>query len=384
MHPTRQAGLLNLVVSLSDLSEQSTPQPSEKRLCESAPYLEGVQEAWSLKEYAMKLHRTATVVDTHCDTLKCFCPEFTRYRDAMWKDRSTTGLGGRANTGHIDIPRLQEGGVNCQVFAISSIRERRPPLALRTALNMLDVFYAECDANTDTITPVTAYKDVLNAVAEGKVAALLSIEGADVIEGSLGALRVLYRLGVRMVGLVHSLRNQLADGVTDTRTGGGLSEFGVQVVEELDRLGVLIDISHISDAGFWDVIDVAKQPIVASHSNSRAVCDHVRNLTDKQIRILADRGGVMGINFAPAFVHPTHATVARVVDHIDHIVDLVGADYVGLGSDFDGIPSTPGGLEDVSKIPNITKELIHREYSETAIQKILGENHLRVLKEVVG
>jgi membrane dipeptidase len=337
-----------------------------------------------LKEYAIKLHKTATIVDTHCDTLKCLCPEFTRFRDAMWIDRATIGLGGRANTGHIDIPRLQEGGVNCQVFAISSTRERRPPSALRTALNMLDVFYAECNKNNDAITPVTSYKETLNAVAEGKVAALLSIEGADVIEGSVGALRVLYRLGVRMVGLVHSLRNQLADGVTDSRTGGGLSEFGVQVVEELSRLGVLIDVSHLNDAGFWDVIDVTKQPIIASHSNSRAVCDHMRNLTDDQIQVLAERGGVMGINFAPAFVHPTHATIARVVDHIDHIVELVGADYVGLGSDFDGIRSTPVGLEDVSKMPNITEELIHREYSETAIRKILGENHLRVLKEVVG
>ncbi len=346
--------------------------------------MEGVEEAWSLNEYALKLHRTALVVDTHCDTLKCFCPEFTRVRDAMWIDRSARGLGGRGNTGHVDIPRLQEGGVNCQVFAISAIRERGPPFALRTALNMLDVFYAECDANKDTITPVTSYEEVLNATAEGKVAALLSVEGADVIEGSMGALRVLYRLGVRMVGLVHSLRNQLADGVTDSCTGGGLSEFGVQVVEELERLGVLIDVSHLSDTGFWDVIDVTKRPIMASHSNSRAVCDHVRNLTDEQIQVLADRGGVMGINFAPAFVHPTHATVARVVDHIDHIVELVGADHVGLGSDFDGIRSTPVGLEDASRMPNITAELIHREYAETAVRKILGENHLRVLKEVVG
>ncbi|MFB0557662.1 MAG: dipeptidase, partial [Candidatus Bathyarchaeia archaeon] len=192
------------------------------------------------------------------------------------------------------------------------------------------------------------------------------------------------RLGVRMVGLVHSLRNPLADGVADTRTGGGLSELGVQAVEELDRLGVVIDVSHLSDAGFWDLIDVAKGPIVASHSNARAVCDHPRNMTDQMIRALSDAGGVMGMNFAPFFVHLAKPSVETLVDHIDHIVGLVGPNHVGLGSDFDGIPSTPKGLEDVTKMLNITAELVRRGYSEEDTMKILGGNHLRVLKEVVG
>ena len=183
---------------------------------------------------------------------------------------------------------------------------------------------------------------------------------------------------------MHSLRNQLADGVTDSRTGGGLSEFGVKVVEELNRLGVIIDVSHLSDTGFWDLIAVTTEPIIASHSNSRAVCGHARNLTDDQIRALADLGGVMGINFSPNFIHLTRADVASVVDHIDHIVKLVGVDYVGLGSDFDGIRGTPKGLEDVSKMPNITLELVHRGYSEEEISKILGENHLRIFKDIVG
>ncbi|MFQ6077009.1 MAG: dipeptidase [Candidatus Bathyarchaeia archaeon] len=341
-------------------------------------------EILSSEEYAMGLHRNSLVVDTHCDTLKCLSPIFTRARDAMWIDRSKIGLGARADVGHVDIPRLQEGGVNCQVFAVSSSRDRTPPFALRTAIEMLDVFYSECERNKDTITPVTSHNDILKAAREGKVAAFLSIEGADVIEGSLGALRVFYRLGVRMVGLVHSFRNLLADGVTDSRTGGGLSGLGVEVVEELDRLGVIIDVSHLSDAGFWDLMDVAKGPMVTSHSNSKAVCDHPRNLTDDQIRALADRGGVMGINFAPAFVHPTHATVRRVVDHIDHIVELVGPEHVGLGSDFDGIRTTPEGLEDVSRMSNITKELVRRGYPEDDIRKILGENHLQVIRKVLG
>ena len=323
-------------------------------------------------------------MDTHCDTLKCLMPMFTLPKDSQWDDRSSVGMGARSDLGHVDIPRLREGGVDCQVFAVSSVRARTRPYALRTALEMIDIFYGECEKNRDSIAPVTTHDGILRAAGEGKVAAMLSIEGADVIEGKIGMLRVFHRLGVRMVGLVHSLRNELADGVADNRTKGGLSELGVQAVEELDRLGVLIDVSHLSDAGFWDLMDVAKGPVMASHSNARAVCDHPRNMTDEMIEAMADRGGVMGMNFAPGFVHPTHATVQGVVDHIDHIVGLVGPDHAGLGSDFDGIPYTPVGLEDVTRMPNITAELAKRGYPEEDTKKILGGNHLRLIKEVVG
>ncbi len=331
-----------------------------------------------------ELHREALIVDTHCDTLKCLMPMFTLPRNSQWDDRSDIGMGVRSALGHIDLPRLKEGGVDCQVFAISSVRDRTRPYALRTAMEMIDIFYRECAAHPDAVTPVTTHKEIVEAAAEGKVAAMLSIEGADVIEGKVGMLGVFHRLGVRMVGLVHSLRNELADGVADGRTGGGLSELGVEVVEELDRLGMLIDVSHLSDAGFWDLLDVAKGLVMASHSNARAVCDHPRNMTDEMIRAMADRGGVMGMNFAPGFVHPTRATVQGVVDHIDYIVDLVGPDHVGLGSDFDGISYTPEGLEDVTRMPNITTELVRRDYSEEDVNKILGENHLKMMKKVIG
>jgi len=232
--------------------------------------------------------------------------------------------------------------------------------------------------------PAICHDDIMSAFGKRKVAALLSIEGADVIEGDLSMIRIFYHLGVRMVGLVHSRRNLIADGVTDSRTGGGLSSFGVEVVEELDSLGVIIDVSHLNDERFWDLIDITASSLIASHSSCRAICDHQRNLTDKQIVALAERDRVIGINFAPSFIHPSYATVERVVGHIDHIVTLVGPDHIGLGSDFDGIASTPVGLEDVSKIPNITRELIKREYSEEDIRKILGENHLRLFKRVIG
>lgn len=329
------------------------------------------------------IHRDALVVDTHCDTLKCLLPMFTRPRDSMWDDRNETGMGNRSSQGHIDIPRLKDGGVDCQVFAISSMRNVNPAFPLRTAMEMIDRFYLECDASEELV-PVTTYDEIVEAKKGGKVAGLLSIEGADVIEGKVEMIRVFHRLGVRMVGLVHSIRNALADGVADMRSGGGLSRLGVEVVEELDRLGMLIDISHLNDEGFWDVMDLTENPVIASHSNSKNVCHHPRNMTDDMIKALADNSGVMGMNFAPMFVHPSLATLQGVVDHIDHIVEIVGPDHVGLGSDFDGIPYTPVGLEDVTRMPRITEELVNREYSEEDIVKILGGNHLRIMKEVIG
>jgi len=327
------------------------------------------------------LHRDALVVDTHCDTLKSLYPGFP---NAPTPDRSAEGLGARSEKGHVDIPRLREGGVDCQVFAISAVRTPHPPYALRTALRMLDIFYRECDRNSGDMVPATSASAIREAVKEGKIAALLSVEGAEVIEGDLSALRMLHRLGVRMVGLTWSFRNLLADGVLENRTGGGLSRLGVEVVEELNRLGVVVDVSHLSDAGFWDVVEVARGPVVASHSNCRDICSHPRNLTDRMIEALAERGGVVGMNFAPSFVDEHRATVERVADHIDHIVDLVGVDHVGLGSDFDGIRSTPQGLEDVSRMPNITRELVRRGYSDGDVEAVLGGNHLRVFEKVIG
>lgn len=329
-----------------------------------------------------KLHMKSLVIDTHCDTLKCLHTLFTSNRTSMWADRSQQGLGAHSKLGHVDIPRLKQGGVNCQVFAISSLRDPTPPYALRTALEMISILDAECIQNSSSIRLVTNVEDILSTVDEGKIAAVLSIEGADVIEGRPSILRIFQQLGVRMVGLVHSRRNLLADGVADARTNGGLSALGVEVVEELHRLGLIIDVSHLNDAGFWDVMDLVKSPVIASHSNCRAICSHPRNLTDDQIRALSQRGGVIGINFAPSFIHSDNATVARLVDHIDHIVEVAGVEYVGLGSDFDGITSTPEGISDVSQMPCITQELIQRHYSNADIQLILGLNHLRVFKEV--
>jgi membrane dipeptidase len=292
-------------------------------------------------------------------------------------------LGERSNRGHIDLPRRVEGGVDCQTFAIYTGRQEGEPWALRTALQMVDVFDRECEAN-EGIVQVRSYSEILEANRAGRVAALLSIEGAEPLMGDLGVLRVFHRLGVRMLSFTWNWRTPFADGLAAKRAGSRLTDLGVEALRELERLGIVFDVSHLSDSCFWDIVDVKEGPFVASHSNCRAVCDHPRNLTDDMIRALADHGGVVGMNFAPAFVDGEKATVERVVDHIDHIVDLVGPDHVGLGSDFDGIRATPRGLEDVSRMPEITKELVRREYHEDDIRRILGGNHLRLFREVMG
>ncbi|MBA7681825.1 hypothetical protein ES703_90166 [subsurface metagenome] len=247
-------------------------------------------------------------------------------------------------------------------------------------------FYREIEKNQDDISLVTNYNQIKEVNRAGKIAAILSIEGGEALEGDLGVLRVLYKLGVRLLTLTWNQRNQIADGIGESRTGSGLTEFGLKVIDEMNRLGMLIDVSHLSETGFWDVVKRSKTPIVASHSNCYALCPHLRNLKDEQIKALADKGGVIGITFVPNFLtqEKRKTTVEDVVKHIDYLVEKVGVDYVGLGSDFDGTGGLPLGLEGVDKIPNITGELLDRGYKEKDIKKILGENFLRVFKEVVG
>jgi len=329
----------------------------------------------SEEERALRLHREALVVDTHCDTLMQFLPQRSRGTPARH-------LGERSDRGHIDLPRMVEGGVTCQTFAMYTGTRAVVPEALLTALQMVDVFYREIEAN-EGIVPVTTPGEIIAAKKAGKVCGLLSLEGAEPLMGDLSLLRVFYRLGVRMLSFAWNWRTPFADGLYAKRSEGKLPDLGVKALEEMDMLGMVFDVSHLCDSCFWDVVDVKKGPFIASHSNCRAVCDHPRNLTDDMIRGLADHCGVMGMNFAPAFVDKHKATVERLVDHIDHSVKLVGPDHVGLGSDFDGIGSTPEGLEDVSKMPNITRELVRRGYGDEDILKILGGNHLRVFNEVL-
>jgi len=322
---------------------------------------------------AKQIHQKATVFDGHCDTIL----------EIMNHKRT---LGDRASTGHLDIPRLKEGGVDIQVFAVFIEDIYKPDRSLKRTLQLIDCFYREIEKNQNDISLVTNYNQIKEVNRARKIAAILSIEGGEALEGDLAVLRVLYKLGVRLLTLTWNQRNQIADGLNESRTGGGLTEFGLKVIEEMNRLGMLIDISHLSEAGFWDVAKYSKNPIIASHSNCYTLCPHRRNLKDDQIKAIADKGGVIGITFVPNFLIQENrkATIEDVIKHIDYLVETVGVDYVGLGSDFDGTGGLPLGLEGVDKIPNITKGLLDRGYEEKDIKKILGENFLRVFKEVVG
>jgi len=322
---------------------------------------------------AKQIHQKATVFDGHCDTIL----EVMKHKRTLEK---------KSTTGHLDIPRMKEGGIDVQFFAVFIEDIYKPDRSLKRALQLIDCFYREIENNQDDISLVTNYNQIKEANRAGKIAAILSIEGGEALEGDLGVLRVLYRLGVRLLTLTWNQRNQIADGIGESRTGSGLTEFGLKVIDEMNDLGMLIDVSHLSEAGFWDVIKRSKAPIVASHSNCYALCPHLRNLKDEQIKALADKGGVIGITFVPNFLtqEKRKTTVKDVVKHIDYLVEKVGVDCVGLGSDFDGTGALPLGLEGVDKIPNITEELLNRGYKEKDIKKILGENFLRVFKDVVG
>lgn len=339
------------------------------------------------EERALRLHRKAIYVDTHCDTIMSWMPppRLSVVARKVLEGFKRRSLGEHSNAGHLDLPRMMGGGVDCQVFAVyvSPLYHSAP---LKRALQMIDVFYSEMEKNADKIAVCTNFDDIMKAHEAGKVAALLSIEGGEPLEGDLGVLRMLYRLGVRILTLTHSPRNELGDGCYERGSRGGLTTFGIKVVEEMNRLGMVIDVSHLNEPGFWDVVRISKSPVIASHSNARALCNHVRNLTDDQIEALAKKGGVIGVTFVRAFLRKNveKASVVDVLDHIDHIVNLVGVDHVGIGSDYDGIEQPPMGLEDVSKVPNITRGLVSRGYSDKEIEKILGGNFLRVFRRVLG
>jgi membrane dipeptidase len=323
---------------------------------------------------ADKLHRESIVFDGHCDTL-------LRVLDGQLR------LGERSENGHLDLPRMKEGGVTAQIFACFVRRQFIPARATAEALRIVDTFYEEMASNAATLTLATSAADIKRAKAEGKIAGVLSLEGAEALAGDLGVLRMFYRLGVRNVGLTWNFRNEAADGVGEARTGGGLTEFGVKLVKEMNRLGMMIDVAHLAPAGVRDVLALSEAPVIASHANAHALCScascpHRRNLTDEQLEGIAANGGVVGVTFVPAFVteDPNQATLERTLDHIDHIVHVAGVDHVGLGSDFDGFyeKEVNVGLEDVTKMPGISAGLLTRGYKPEDARKILGGNFLRV------
>ncbi len=330
-------------------------------------------------EEVMKVHRSAPLIDTHNDVT-------SRTLDGF-------DIGPRARDGHTDIARMREGGLGAQFFAVYVAAEyvNGNHSANRT-LQMIDTVRHDIIAKyPNDFAFATTAAEIEAAHKRGKIAALMGIEGGHAIEDSLRLLRDYYALGVRYMTLTHANTNNWADSSGDMTTAGvqhhnGLTDFGKDVVREMNRLGMMVDVSHVADKTFWDALAVSKAPIFASHSSCRALADVPRNMTDEMIVALAKKGGVVQINFNCGFlkagVTPPHATLADVVAHIDHVKTIAGIDAIGIGSDFDGVPCTPEGLEDVSRFPNLTRRLLEKGYTPADIRKIYGGNLLRVMRAV--
>ncbi len=301
--------------------------------------------------------------------------------------RSSVNILEKNSGGHSDIPRLMEGGVCAQVLALFIPTDEIPSGPLRYTLRLMDILFKAVEESNEQVILAKKAVDIKKARDEGKLAVILSMEGAEGLEEDLAALRMLHRLGLRIVGIAWSRRNKAADGVTEEGLDEGLTSYGAELVEELNRLGIIIDVSHLAPKGVAQVLKLSKHPVIASHSNVYALCPHYRNLTDAQIKAIAEKGGVIGVNFVPRFLspRPEKATIEDVLDHIEYIIRLGGIDCAGLGSDFDGFTDPPPkGLEDATCFPRIADGLLKRGYSEDQVEKILWGNFLRVFEEVVG
>ena len=334
---------------------------------------------------SIDLHNEALVIDSHNDTIvghirrgnasiaDMETPNRVRHDGTIAYMRGPLDSAASQMDIQINLPKMRQGGVDAAFFAIDVTRAWKNHLSY--ALDAIGFFKAEVETHADEIIIAKTAEDVREAKAAGKLAAILVIENSDGVERSLNILKSLHHLGVRSIGLTHDPTSWAAAGNAETDSGGGLTRFGVQLVKEMNRLGMLVDVSHISERGFWDVLEIAERPVIASHSNCKALCGHPRNLTDEQIKRIAENGGVIGATFVTWFIDDDTPSFSRYLDHIDHIVNLVGDDHVGIGSDFDG-----GGeqLRDATEFPKITQALLERDYSPASIRKILGLNHLRV------
>jgi membrane dipeptidase len=320
------------------------------------------------EQRALKLHRESIIFDAHCDTVL-----------QVLEGKRT--LGERSEDGHVDIPRLKAGGIKAQVFSVF-VRPEWYGDAVHATLKGIVTLTREIKKNEDDVMLARSFKDVKKAVAEGKVAAFISIEGGEALQGDLDMLEVYAKMGVSSIILTWNNRNAIADGAGDIRSNGGLSSFGVEVIKEMERLGMVVDLAHISPKGFWDALEVCEKPVIVSHALPRKFMDIPRNLDDEQIKAVAERGGVIGVSFYFTSYGGAEGSLEKVLDAIDYIADKAGVDCVGIGSDFDGFTGTVEGLESCEKFINITRGLVHRGYSDEDIEKILGGNFMRVYEKV--
>jgi membrane dipeptidase len=367
------------------------------------------QEKDAIAKKAEKLHFSSLVLDTHIDVT----PKLQR--DWKFTEEHTDGA--------IDLPRMKKGGLDGLFFSIYMSGTVTGPKAVNDAVERIAAVHKLAEDHPDQVMLCLTAADVRKANKQGKIAALMGMEGGHMINNSLPLLRMYAALGVRYLTLTHSVNTDWADSSGDTPKHNGLTDFGKEVVRELNKLGVLVDISHVADKTFWDALSVSQAPLIASHSSCRAISGHPRNMTDEMIKALAAKGGVIQINYLDSFIDeglyqyglktreaqralleqlggPSQENRAKareeiakqfgpapkvswekIVEHIDHAVKLVGADHVGLGSDFDG-GSMPEGMKDCTALPQITEALLRKGYSERDSRKILGENTVRLLGEV--
>jgi membrane dipeptidase len=313
------------------------------------------------------------VVDMHCDTI-----------GELWQaEKRGEAISLRQNQLHIDLERMNQGDYLLQNFAMFVHLEReKDPLV--TVLEMIDVYERQLKANADLIAPVYRYEDIAKNQAAGKMSSMLTVEEGGVFKGNLSLLRTLYRLGVRMLTLTWNFENELGfPGAMRAEQSLGLKPAGIEAVREMNRLGMIVDVSHLGDKGFWDVVKYSEKPFVASHSNARSLCGHSRNLTDDMIRALADKGGVMGINFCGDFLNSNgKSRVEDMVRHMKHIVNVGGIHCLGLGTDYDGI----GGdleLPSCGMMGRLAEEMEHQGFREPDIQAIFSQNVLELYQEVL-
>ncbi|HKX27104.1 MAG TPA: dipeptidase [Blastocatellia bacterium] len=347
-----------------------------------------------LRERANKLHRGAIVIDTHNDITS-----------PMTDDGFDLGARDTSGKNQTDLPRMKEGGLSAEFFAIYvAAKYAKEGGSARRALEMIDGVFEQARRHPESLELATTAADIRRIRKSGRIAALMGIEGGHAIEDSLPALRMFYRFGVRYMTLTHTNTNNWADsagGITvqAEKRHDGLSGFGREVVREMNRLGMMVDISHVADETFWDCIEVSQAPLIATHSSCRALTNVSRNLTDQMLQALAQKGGLVMINFYNGFINTEYAkpgmppptapaetaTLEMLMQHFEHAIKVAGIDHVGIGSDFDGVDGKlPSGMEDISKLPTLTYELLKRGHSEGDVKKVLGENLLRVMAEVEG
>ena len=322
----------------------------------------------SLWADALRIHYDAVVLDGHIDT------------PTLMLDRGYA-LGQRHRGDHVDLPRMAAGGLDGAFFSIYVARSYgEGQAATDRALAMIERVNQQV-AGLDGAALVRTADGVLRARERGQAAVLLGLEGGHALQGSPDVLRLLAANGVRYVTLTHTNTNAWADASTDAPRWGGLNALGREMVAEMNRLGVLVDLSHVSDDTIRDALDATRAPVIVSHSSCRALHDHARNVSDDLLRAIAANDGVVMINFYPLYLGNGAVTVETLLDHIEHAVAVAGADHVGIGSDFDGVTSLPSGMGDVTRLPWLTYGLLQRGVSEADVRKILGGNVLRVMRE---